>query len=154
MFCLQIISCQSGSSRGVTELAGYVPSVWELLLRHAECPEEGTRNVVSECLGKLTLLEPHQLLSRLRHGLTSPSPLMRATVLTALKFTISDQVCLYRFSDSLYILLYVIFCEYTRLIDKIRYLNNYNFQLNIIQFVKFKFTLKLKKIYIYFNNLL
>lgn len=87
----EIISCQSGSSRGVTELSNYIPSIWELLLRHAECSEEGTRNVVSECLGKLTLLEPHQLLPRLRSGLSSHSPLMRATVLTALKFTISDQ---------------------------------------------------------------
>ncbi len=52
----------------------------------------GTRNVVAECLGKLCLIEPDQLLPRLQAALNSPSPLMRTTVVTAMKFTISDQV--------------------------------------------------------------
>ena len=51
----------------------------------------GTRNVVAECLGKLCLICPENLLPQLQAALTSPSPLMRTTVVTAMKFTISDQ---------------------------------------------------------------
>uniref|UniRef100_A0A0A9YSQ6 Cullin-associated NEDD8-dissociated protein 1 n=2 Tax=Lygus hesperus TaxID=30085 RepID=A0A0A9YSQ6_LYGHE len=87
----EIISCQSSSGKGVSQLMSYVPSIWELLFRHCECSEEGTRNVVSECLGKLTLIDPSSLLPKLQKALDSNSPLMRTTVLTAVKFTISDQ---------------------------------------------------------------
>lgn len=63
-----------------------------LLYRHCECTEEGTRNVVAECLGKLTLIDPATLLPRLQESLKSPSAFMRTTTVTAVKFTISDQV--------------------------------------------------------------
>ena len=39
-----------------------------MLFHHCECPEEGTRNVVAECLGKLTLIIPEQLLPLLKVG--------------------------------------------------------------------------------------
>ena len=63
-----------------------------MLFHHCECPEEGTRNVVSECIGKLTLIDPANLLSNLKQHLNSSSALTRSTVVTAIKFTISDQV--------------------------------------------------------------
>ena len=75
-------------------------SVWcvfrNMLFRNCECPEEGTRNVVSECMGKLTLVDPTVLIASLRKHLSDPSPLARSTVVTAIKFTISDQVGLNR----------------------------------------------------------
>jgi len=37
-----------------------------VLFQHFESQEEGTRNVVAECVGKLTLLEPQTLLPRLQ----------------------------------------------------------------------------------------
>lgn len=80
----------------------FVPDIWAQLYCHCECQEEGTRNVVAECLGKLTLIDPTNLLPKLKRSLNSPSPLMRTTVVTAVKFTISDQVsfefyvCLYK----------------------------------------------------------
>ena len=61
-------------------------------MAHCECPEEGTRNVVAECLGKLTLIDPNGLLPKLKSYLNSSSALTRSTVVTAVKFTISDQV--------------------------------------------------------------
>eukprot|EP00096_Caligus_rogercresseyi_P003100 TRINITY_DN1567_c0_g1_i2.p1 TRINITY_DN1567_c0_g1~~TRINITY_DN1567_c0_g1_i2.p1 ORF type:complete len:1243 (+),score=465.99 TRINITY_DN1567_c0_g1_i2:109-3837(+) len=87
----EIISVQSTSSDGVQILAPYVPAIWDQLFKHCECNEEGTRNVVAECLGKLCLIDPEKLLPRLKSALDSPSPLMRTTVVTAMKFTISDQ---------------------------------------------------------------
>ncbi|CAB4064779.1 CAND1 [Lepeophtheirus salmonis] len=64
----EIISVQSTSSDGVQILAPYVPAIWDQLFKHCECNEEG-----------------------LKSALDSPSPLMRTTVVTAMKFTISDQ---------------------------------------------------------------
>jgi len=87
----EVISAQSVSSSGVETLSSYVPSIWDQLYRHTECTEEGTRNVVAECLGKLCLMSPAALLPKLKASLTSPSALMRTTVVTAMKFTISDQ---------------------------------------------------------------
>lgn len=87
----EIITCQSSSIDGVSKLQSFVPSIWNLLYRHCECTEEGTRNVVAECLGKLTLIDPATLLPKLQESLTSKSPLMRTTTVTAVKFTISDQ---------------------------------------------------------------
>jgi len=40
------------SADSVRVLGPYIPGIWEQLFKHAECPEEGTRNVVAECLGK------------------------------------------------------------------------------------------------------
>ncbi|XP_012274263.1 cullin-associated NEDD8-dissociated protein 1 [Orussus abietinus] len=87
----EVITCQSASPSGVSHLQNFVPAIWMLLYRHCECTEEGTRNVVAECLGKLTLIDPATLLPRLQESLKSPSALMRTTTVTAVKFTISDQ---------------------------------------------------------------
>lgn len=68
--------------------------IWQSLMKHCECAEEGTRNVVSECLGKLTLLQPSPSLDRLITHLKQDyalKPLARATIVAAIKFTISDQ---------------------------------------------------------------
>lgn len=83
----EVITCLSSDER----LHPFLPEIWLQLFKHAECPEEGTRNVVAECLGKLTLIKPHLLLPELQEHLSSTSPLMRTTCVTAVKFTISDQ---------------------------------------------------------------
>ncbi|XP_020647066.2 cullin-associated NEDD8-dissociated protein 1 [Pogona vitticeps] len=79
------------SSSSADSLKPYVEDIWALLFKHCECAEEGTRNVVAECLGKLTVVNPSQLLPRLKKQLSSGSPYARSTVVTAIKFTISDQ---------------------------------------------------------------
>lgn len=87
----EIISCQSTSPDAIQTLQPFVESIWVMLFNHSECIEEGTRNVVAECLGKLTLIDPPNLLPKLKSYLTSDSALARSTVVTAMKFTISDQ---------------------------------------------------------------
>lgn len=86
----EIIHCQSINPAAIQSLEPHLSSIWSLLLNHCQCPEEGTRNVVAECLGKLTLMNPSVLLDELRGYLRHQSPLARATVVTAIKFTISD----------------------------------------------------------------
>ncbi|XP_012738373.2 cullin-associated NEDD8-dissociated protein 2 [Fundulus heteroclitus] len=81
----EVISACPGSS-----LSPHVESIWALLFQHCESQEEGTRNLVAECLGKLTLVNPAQLLPRLKQHIKTGSPLARSTVVTAVKFTIVD----------------------------------------------------------------
>lgn len=88
----EVITCLSQTPEGIQQLLPFVSAIWQQLYKHCECNEEGTRNVVAECLGKLTLIDPANLLPKLKRSLNSPSPLMRTTVVTAIKFTISDQV--------------------------------------------------------------
>lgn len=87
----EVISCQSKDHASVQALQPFLPSIWNLLFSHCESKEEGTRNVVAECLGKLTLIDPSNLLPQLQQHLSSDSSQMRSTVITAFKFTITDQ---------------------------------------------------------------
>lgn len=87
----EIISCQSASSTMMQTLNPYLESIWSLLINHCQCQEEGTRNVVAECLGKLIVMNPAELLPRLQSYLKHDSALARSTVVTAMKFTISEQ---------------------------------------------------------------
>lgn len=88
----EIISCYSTrDSKEEEALKTHVGNIWEVLFQHFQSTEEGTRNVVAECVGKLTLVEPSTLLPLLRENLSSESPHVRSTVITALKYTISDQ---------------------------------------------------------------
>lgn len=87
----EVISSLSTSPNGLDQLLPSVPSIWSQLFKHCECSEEGSRNVVAECLGKLVLVNPEELLPSLQQALHSQSPLMRTAVVSAVKFTISDQ---------------------------------------------------------------
>lgn len=87
----EVITCLSQTCNGTKVLLPFVPAIWAQLYKHCECAEEGTRNVVAECMGKLTLMDPNTLLPQLQTFLKSSSPLTRTTVVTAVKFTISDQ---------------------------------------------------------------
>eukprot|EP00850_Spirogloea_muscicola_P001350 SM000005S17147 [mRNA] locus=s5:408611:419235:+ [translate_table: standard] len=63
-------------------------TVLQLLFAHCESEEEGVRNVVAECLGKLALIEAATLIPLLKERTRSPSPFTRATVVTSIKFTV------------------------------------------------------------------
>uniref|UniRef100_A0A672S5L2 Cullin-associated NEDD8-dissociated protein 1-like n=1 Tax=Sinocyclocheilus grahami TaxID=75366 RepID=A0A672S5L2_SINGR len=78
------------SALSAESLKPHVENIWDLLFKYCECAEEGTRNIVAECLGKLTLVSPSELIPRLKNQLSSGSPLSRSTVVTAVKFTIVD----------------------------------------------------------------
>ncbi|XP_019849564.1 PREDICTED: cullin-associated NEDD8-dissociated protein 1-like [Amphimedon queenslandica] len=73
------------------KLKQHVVHIWDVLFHHFQSTEEGTRNVVAECVGKLTLVDPQTLLPKLKENLASESAHVRGTVITAFKYTISDQ---------------------------------------------------------------
>jgi len=82
---------QSVSEQGVQILKPYLPQILPMLFQHCESEEEGSRNVVAECLGKLSLVCPDDLLPQLLQRVRAPSAHARSTVVTAVKFSIIDQ---------------------------------------------------------------
>uniref|UniRef100_A0A1I8EVT8 TATA-binding protein interacting (TIP20) domain-containing protein n=1 Tax=Wuchereria bancrofti TaxID=6293 RepID=A0A1I8EVT8_WUCBA len=87
----EVIGSESGDSRAIEIFRPRIEQIWPVLITHAIAVEEGTRNVVAECLGKLCLVHPEQLLQRLKKCVVSPNPFMRATAVTAVKFLIVEQ---------------------------------------------------------------
>ncbi|XP_059648314.1 cullin-associated NEDD8-dissociated protein 1 [Cornus florida] len=68
-----------------------VEKILTLLFNHCESEEEGVRNVVAECLGKIALIEPAKLVPALRERTTSPAALTRATVVIAVKYSLVER---------------------------------------------------------------
>eukprot|EP01012_Entosiphon_sulcatum_P043475 TRINITY_DN577_c0_g1_i1.p2 TRINITY_DN577_c0_g1~~TRINITY_DN577_c0_g1_i1.p2 ORF type:complete len:1259 (+),score=388.11 TRINITY_DN577_c0_g1_i1:1133-4909(+) len=86
----EIVSVADGNVQA--PLKARVGDILPLLFQYAESDEEGVRNVVAECIGKLALLSPQAVLPLLRQH-TNPADagvLKRATIVTALKYTITE----------------------------------------------------------------
>ncbi|KAI4367061.1 hypothetical protein MLD38_022842 [Melastoma candidum] len=68
-----------------------VDKILKLLFNHCESEEEGVRNVVAECLGKLSLIEPMKLVPALKVRTTRAAGFTRATVVTAVKYAMVER---------------------------------------------------------------
>lgn len=69
----------------------YAEQLWPLLFQAAEeVTEEGTRNVIAESLGKLSLSSPSKFLPDLQSRIGASKAATRATVVTAIRYTFSD----------------------------------------------------------------
>jgi len=87
----EIIVRQSSSSDGIEHLRGFQSAILPILFENCENEEEGTRNVVAECLGKLAIVSPKEIVSALSDRVKSDSPFTRSTIVTALKFAILER---------------------------------------------------------------
>ncbi|KAL9273514.1 Cullin-associated NEDD8-dissociated protein 1-like protein, partial [Drosera capensis] len=65
--------------------------ILNLLFNHCESEEEGVRNVVAECLGKIALIEPAKLVPTLKVRTTSSAAFTRATVVIAIKYSLVER---------------------------------------------------------------
>lgn len=61
---MQVIVRQSGDKSEFQDSS--VEKILKLLFNHCESEEEGVRNVVAECLGKIALIEPVKLVPALK----------------------------------------------------------------------------------------
>ncbi|XP_057785394.1 cullin-associated NEDD8-dissociated protein 1 [Salvia miltiorrhiza] len=68
-----------------------VDKITKLLFNHCESDEEGVRNVVAECLGKIALIEPGKLVPALKERTSSLAAFTRATVVIAVKYSIVER---------------------------------------------------------------
>eukprot|EP00741_Cyanophora_paradoxa_P025544 tig00000383_g24650.t1 len=87
----EVISRQSHVAQSAQVMAPYMPQILPLLFAEAESEEEGVRNVVAECLGKLALVDPPGGVKTLNDRVASANPRMRQTLVTALKHAIIEQ---------------------------------------------------------------
>uniref|UniRef100_A0A915D5U2 Monoacylglycerol lipase ABHD12 n=1 Tax=Ditylenchus dipsaci TaxID=166011 RepID=A0A915D5U2_9BILA len=67
-----------------------IHQIWQVLVEHCDCTEEGIRNIVAECLGKLCLVDPQRFLPDLLSCAQDPSARIRGTAVTAVRFMIVD----------------------------------------------------------------
>jgi len=87
----EVIVRLSGTKEGKDILTPHFEQLLGLLFEHTSHEEEGTRNVVSECLGKLALVNPEPVILALRERTKDANPLTRACVTAAIKFTIFEK---------------------------------------------------------------
>ncbi|KAM3186028.1 hypothetical protein ACTXT7_005209 [Hymenolepis weldensis] len=70
-----------------------IDELWRIIISQAGHKEEGTRDVVAECLGRVTFLQPEELVPTLHREMKSPevqaSPNLLCTYVTAFKFLLS-----------------------------------------------------------------
>ncbi|KAK3025449.1 hypothetical protein RJ639_041335 [Escallonia herrerae] len=68
-----------------------VEKILNLLFNHCESEEEGVRNVVAECLGKIALIKPAKLVPALKVRTTNQAAFTRATVVIAVKYSMVER---------------------------------------------------------------
>ncbi|XP_038595914.1 cullin-associated NEDD8-dissociated protein 1-like isoform X2 [Tachyglossus aculeatus] len=69
-------------------LGPHVEAIWALLFTHCNDATDWGQSLVAKCLAQLVLVNPGQLLPRLRVKLSSDSPNVRGTIVTSVKFLI------------------------------------------------------------------
>ncbi|OAY62667.1 Cullin-associated NEDD8-dissociated protein 1 [Ananas comosus] len=88
----EVIVRQSIDQAGKSELQhSYIEKILTLLFNHCASDEEGVRNVVAECLGKIALIQPEMLIPALKERTASPAAFTRATVVVAVKYSIVER---------------------------------------------------------------
>ena len=73
-------------------LAPHLDVISNLLLDNSRSEDDGTRNVVAECLGKLVPVDPAKLVPELKKRLSDENAHTRATIVSGFKFAIGERM--------------------------------------------------------------
>jgi len=87
----EVIVRLSGTKEGKEIITPHFEKLLQLLFEHTSHEEEVTRNIVSECLGKMALIDPLPVIVSLKERTENPNPLARACVTSAIKFMIFEK---------------------------------------------------------------
>ncbi|EGG24074.1 HEAT repeat-containing protein [Cavenderia fasciculata] len=74
----------------IAQILPFLPTILPLLFENSTNEEEGTRNLVAECLGKLAMVDPKNIIPQLEAKIGTNSPFAEATVVTSIKFAILE----------------------------------------------------------------
>ncbi|KAM0790577.1 hypothetical protein ACM66B_004444 [Microbotryomycetes sp. NB124-2] len=76
-------------------LATVSDSLWAPLFENSAAQDEATRSVAADCLGQLTVNDPAKYLPQLQSRLSADSRDTRATVISAIRFTLTNESTTY-----------------------------------------------------------
>lgn len=87
----EVIVAQARTKEGIQNLKPFFEPLSALLTEHTKSEEEGIRNIVAECWGKLALTSPKEVFGVFVTSATSSDvPHTRSTVVSALKYAITS----------------------------------------------------------------
>lgn len=72
------------------QLAILARRIWQPLFEICAAKDEAVRNIGAECLARLILTDPAQYLGQLQARIHDPAPSTRASVIAAIRFTLTD----------------------------------------------------------------
>ncbi|KZT42868.1 ARM repeat-containing protein [Sistotremastrum suecicum HHB10207 ss-3] len=72
------------------QLEGVAETLWEPLFQTSGVTDEATNNAAAASIGKLTTTNPSRYLPQLQIRLRDPSPAIRGTVISAIRYTFAD----------------------------------------------------------------
>jgi cullin-associated NEDD8-dissociated protein 1 len=97
----ELIVAQAKTPEGVAHLKPFFAPLSDLLSSHTKSEEEGIRNIVAECWGKLALTSPQEVFQVFCSKTTDENVHTRATVVAALKYAISTDATAHPTIDAL-----------------------------------------------------
>lgn len=86
----EIIVTLSKDSEGINNIAPFVDQILKHLFSHCSSSEEGTRNIVGECIGKIALFQYETLIPVLKRMSQDKNMYTRSTIARSLKYAIVD----------------------------------------------------------------
>eukprot|EP00761_Pharyngomonas_kirbyi_P004559 gb/GECH01004564.1/.p1 GENE.gb/GECH01004564.1/~~gb/GECH01004564.1/.p1 ORF type:complete len:1232 (+),score=391.62 gb/GECH01004564.1/:1-3696(+) len=75
----------------IDDLRPFNQQILPLLFEFTQVEEDGVRNIVAECLGKSALVDPESVFPMIKEALSSGNEHKRSTVVSAMKYTITEQ---------------------------------------------------------------
>uniref|UniRef100_A0A0N5C0K3 TIP120 domain-containing protein n=1 Tax=Strongyloides papillosus TaxID=174720 RepID=A0A0N5C0K3_STREA len=85
----EVITSKEMNDKTVLAFRSKIPIIWDVLTDHSKCGEEGTRNVVAECMGRLAVIIPSEFIPKLIDLGNTGVPEMITTSMTAVRFILS-----------------------------------------------------------------